>query len=364
MNPLEGHLRARIARQGPLSVEQFMEDALGHPEFGYYMTRDPFGGHGDFTTAPEVSQIFGELIGAWLASVWQAMGGPSPIQLIELGPGRGTLMADALRAVCGVRGLPDAIRVALVETSPVLRRRQEQTLRESGIGSIDWYNDVSQVPAGTSLIVANEFFDALPVRQYVAHRGNWVERRIDTDPNGGGLAFVLDHKPAKPHLPPPGVSPTRDGDILESSPAGLRCMHTIAARLAEFGGAGLVIDYGHATTAVGDTLQAVRGHRYARVLDAPGEQDLTVHVDFAQLARVAMEAGATVHGPVSQAAFLSRLGIDIRLQRLLANARDDDAAAGLVAGARRLIDAKQMGELFKVMAVAGPGVGEPAGFAG
>ena len=364
MTPLEKHLRDRIAESGPLTVEQFMEDALGHPAFGYYMTRDPFGEHGDFTTAPEVSQIFGELIGAWLASVWQAMGTPSPVSLIELGPGRGTLMSDALRATRGVPGFHAAVRVGLVETSLVLRERQEAALSDAGIEAVKWYRDVSQIPPGPSLIVANEFFDALPVRQFVVRDGVWFDRLVGIDPTTDALVFKEADVPAKPHLLPPGMGAVRDGDVAEVSPVGLRCMHTLAARLVDHGGAALIIDYGHAETAVGDTLQAVRGHRYASVLEAPGDQDLTTHVDFAELARVATDAGAVTFGPTRQAAFLSRLGIDIRLQRLLGNAKDDETASALVAGARRLIDAGQMGELFKVLAVTSAGLTEPAGFDG
>lgn len=364
MTPLAGRIRARIARHGPITVQQFMEDALGHAEFGYYMSRDPFGEQGDFTTAPEVSQIFGELIGAWLASLWQSMGAPSPFHLIELGPGRGTLMSDALRAVRGVNGFLDAANVSLIEMSPVLRERQRETLVRAGTDDLQWYRDLSQVAGGPSLIVANEFFDAMPVRQFVRTGGEWRERLVAVDTESDALTFVLADEPAKPHLLPATIGDAAEGDIVEVSPPGLRVMHTLASRLAGNGGAALIVDYGHPKSAVGETLQAVRGHEYARILDAPGEQDLTAHVDFEALGRVACDAGAKVVGPVSQAAFLSRLGIDIRLQRLLANAADDGTAANLVAGARRLIDRDAMGELFKVMAVTSPDLGEPVGFVG
>lgn len=363
MTPLEAHIRARMSKHGPLTVQQFMEDALGHADFGYYMTRDPLGEAGDFTTAPEVSQIFGELIGAWLASVWQSMGAPQSFHLVEMGPGRGTLMNDALRAVKNVPGFLDAASIALIEMSPVLREHQRETLASSGHDAVTWYRDLSQVPPGPSLIVANEFFDAMPVRQFVAQGGQWYERLISVDPDSHDLCFMLADEVAKPHFLPPGIEADRDGEIVEVSPPGLRVMHTLADRLVHHDGAALIIDYGHESSAIGETLQALRGHKYARVLDAPGEQDLTVHVDFEALCRVAGDAGAAVHGPVSQAVFLSRLGIDIRLQRLLASARDETEAQSLLQGARRLIDREAMGELFRVIAVASPRLLPSPGFA-
>jgi len=352
-----------MGKAGPLSIQQFMEEALGNAEFGYYMTRDPFGTAGDFTTAPEVSQMFGELIGAWLVSVWQSMGAPAAFHLVELGPGRGTLMSDALRAVKNVPGFTDAARISLIEMSPVLRDRQRETLEAGGHTDIEWWRDLSQVADGPTLIVANEFFDAMPVRQFVMTDGEWFERLVSIDPDTHDLCYLLSDQPAKPHILPHGLEGGNDGDIVEVSPPGLRVMHTLADRLVKQGGAALVIDYGHEKTAVGETLQALRGHKYARVLDAPGEQDLTVHVDFQELARVAGEAGASIVGPVSQAAFLSRLGIDIRLQRLLGNAADEKVAAELLSGARRLIDPDKMGELFRVMTVASPTLPAPPGFA-
>lgn len=362
MTPLEAHIRSRMSKIGPLSVQQFMEEALGNPDFGYYMTRDPLGAAGDFTTAPEVSQIFGELIGVWLASVWQSMGSPSSFNLIELGPGRGTLMADALRAVKKVPGFAEAAQISLVEMSPVLREKQKQCLSAAGFQQVEWWRDISQIAPGPSLIVANEFFDAMPVRQYVRQGDGWYERLIAIDLDSHELCYRLGDEPAKPHVLPKGIEGGVDGDIIEISPIGLRVMHTIASRLADHGGAALIIDYGHEASAIGETLQALRGHKYTRVLDAPGEQDLTIHVDFAELGRVARDAGAETMGPVSQAAFLSRLGIDIRLQRLLGSAGNEDSAAQLLAGARRLIDPDKMGELFRVLAIRQPGLPLPPGF--
>ena len=364
MSPLAGHLRARIAKQGPLTVQQFMEEALGHPEFGYYMTRDPFGAHGDFTTAPEISQIFGELVGAWLANAWQVMGAPSLIHLIELGPGRGTLMKDVLRACRHLSGFHKAVRVGLVETSPALRACQRETLADTGVDRISWYRDLSQIAAGPSLIVANEFFDAMPVRQFVMRSGNWCERLVDAD--GRGLVFTLSDEPARSHFLPGDMADrsVADGCVIETSPPGLRVMHTLAARLAGQGGAGLIIDYGHTASAVGETLQAVRGHAYADVLDRPGEQDLTAHVDFAALSRVADDAGAEVDGPVTQAAFLSRMGIDIRLQRLLSATDDEAVADGLMSGAQRLMAPQAMGSLFRVLGLRSPMLSALPGFDG
>ncbi len=360
MTPLEAHIRARIARHGPLNVQQFMEEALGNPEFGYYTTRDPFGEAGDFTTAPEVSQMFGELIGAWLASAWQSMGEPDPVNVIELGPGRGTLMADALRAMRGVPGLIGKIQLHLVEISPVLRKRQHDTLGDASVASIDWWRDISQIAAGPSLIVANEFYDALPIRQYVRDLGHWRERMVE--PADAGFRFALSAEPVKAHLIPEIGSEAKNGDIVETSPAGLRSIHTVAQRLLADNGAALIIDYGHTRSALGESLQAVRGHRFSDVLAMPGEQDLTAHVDFAALGTIAESAGAVVHGPVTQAAFLAQLGIDIRLQALMQAAETDETRADLIASARRLIDPDAMGHLFKVMAVTSPALPKPEGF--
>lgn len=357
-NALFDHLRGRILRDGPLTVAQYMEESLGHPEFGYYTTRDPLGARGDFITAPEISQIFGELIGAWCATVWQDMGTPTPFHLVELGPGRGTLMADALRATKSVSGFRDAARVHLIEMSPVLREKQKITLANLPIGSTDpyWHRDLSQVPDGPTIIIANEFFDALPVRQFQHVLASWRERMVDLNEAKDSFVFKLHDQPAKAHLIPDALTHAPDGAWAEVSPAGLRIMHTLADRLTRHDGAALVIDYGHTETTPGDTLQAVQSHGYADVLTSPGEQDLTTHVDFEALGRIAVEAGARLHGPVTQADFLNALGLATRTRRLAANAKDDAQAAAVLSGAERLVDSAQMGSLFKVLGISAAGM--------
>ncbi len=350
------HLRGRIVRDGPLTVAQFMEESLGHPEFGYYITRDPLGARGDFITAPEISQIFGELIGAWAATVWQGMGEPAAFHLVELGPGRGTLMADALRATKSVGGFHHATQVHLIETSPVLRDKQKAALAGHHSESIEphWHRDLSQVPDGPAIVIANEFFDALPVRQFQRILASWRERMVDLNEAKDGLGFHLNDQPAKTHLIPDALKQAPDGSWAEISPAGLRVMYTLADRLTRHGGAALIIDYGHTQTAPGETFQAVQSHGFSDVLASPGEQDLTTHVDFAALGRVAVEAGARLHGPVTQAEFLNDLGLAARTRRLAANAKDDAQTAAVLSGAERLVDTAQMGTLFKVLGVSAP----------
>jgi NADH dehydrogenase [ubiquinone] 1 alpha subcomplex assembly factor 7 len=362
VSPLAQHLRRRIAREGPLTLARFMEEALGNPAFGYYMTRDPFGAAGDFVTAPEISQMFGELIGLWCGAVWQAMGEPRPVCLVELGPGRGTLMADALRALGKVPGFHEAVRVHLVERSPLLRARQRAAMAASGLARPPaWLNDFSQVPREPALVVANEFFDAMPIRQFERAADGWRERLVDA--GDSGFRFVHSPPLARPHLIPEHLREAPEGSVVEVSPAGLRAAHTIADRLRRLPGAALVIDYGHAESAAGDTLQAVRAHAFADPLACPGEADLTAHVDFAALKRVAEAAGARVEGPLAQGDFLERLGIRLRERALLAAATPEQARL-ICTATRRLVDRDRMGSLFKVLGLAHPALPPLPGFAG
>ena len=340
-----------------MTVERYMALCLGHPLYGYYRTRDPLGARGDFTTAPEISQTFGELIGLWAAEVWRAMAEPSPVRLVELGPGRGTLMADALRAARVLPAFHSAAAVHLVETSPALRARQEATLAPAG-APVSWHDDLAEVPDGPAIVVANEFFDAQPIRQFVGTERGWCERLVGL--GDGGLAFGLAPGPAR-DVP----LPVRPGATLDWPSAGLALIGTLAARVAGQGGAALIIDYGHAKSGFGDTLQAVRAHAYADPLADPGEADLTAHVDFALLARAARIAGATVHGPVPQGDFLRALGIDARaaaLKQRATQAQGDaiDAAVARITGSGE----GQMGELFKVLALAAPDLPLLPGFPG
>ena len=361
MTPLEAELRRIIATDGPISVATYMGLCLGHPVHGYYTTRDPFGRAGDFITAPEISQMFGELIGLWAAAVWQTMGAPARLALVELGPGRGTLMADALRAARVVPDFAAALDVRLVETSPVMQGRQQETLATFDV-ALAWHRELTEVPEGPAVVVANEFFDALPVHQAVKTRGGWHERMVGIGPDGR-LTFALhpDPIPGFAAIVPESVAGASTGAVYEWR-SGEVAAET-ARRIAEHGGAALVIDYGHVESALGETFQAVGRHGFADPLAAPGEVDLTAHVDFAALARIARAAGARVHGPLSQGAFLRRLGIDARAAALrakatTAQATDIDAALARLIGTGH----DSMGELFKAMAVADPNLGALPGF--
>lgn len=345
--PLLGELRRLIALDGPISVERYMALCLGHPVHGYYRTRDPLGAAGDFTTAPEISQIFGELLGLWTAEVWHGLGRPGAFHLVELGPGRGTLMADAVRALRAAA--PDCLAAAdlhLVETSPVLRAAQARALPGS---APTWHESIDTLPAGPTITLANEFFDALPVRQYQRTERGWCERRIGLGPDDA-LAFGLSPDPT-PEIAAEGAP----GAILTLPAVGLDLARQLAGRLAREGGALLAIDYGDLYGGTADTLQAVVRHRFADPLAAPGEADLTAQVDFAALGRAAAGEGAVVHGPATQADFLLSLGLAQRAERLAARANSAQAAA-VRAGADRLTDraTRGMGHLFKVMGLAGP----------
>ncbi|NFV82016.1 class I SAM-dependent methyltransferase [Magnetospirillum aberrantis] len=352
MTALSDILAGRIRAGGPITVADFMAEALSHPEHGYYMSREPFGTSGDFTTAPEISQMFGELIGLWAAVTWQAMGCPSRVVLAEMGPGRGTLMRDLLRAAAGVPPFLKAAEVWLVETSPRLRQRQRQTL---GGAEINWAERFEDLPQGPLIMVANELFDALPIRQFEKTGGVWRERMVGLC--GDDFAFV----PGPEHTPevPAEVLAAADGSIVETCPQGRALAATVGARLAGETGAALFVDYGHAQSGVGDTFQAVKRHRFHPVLENPGSADLTAHVDFEALAAAAQPARAW--GPVPQGAFLETLGIRTRAALLAQNA-GPKVAADINGQMRRLIDPGEMGTLFKVLALTNPALPAPIGF--
>ena len=324
MTPLERALRERIAAEGPIGIEAYMEACNAY----YYATRDPFGARGDFITAPEISQMFGEMIGAALADCWKRAGTPDNAIYAELGPGRGTLAADALRMM---RAAGFSGEVHFVETSPIMRKMQKELVPEAR-----WHESIDDLPARPLLLVANEFLDALPIRQHVGE----IERRVTVA--AGGLAF------------------DRDGEIVETSPARDEAISSIATCLAAMGGAALFIDYGHARSGPGDTLQAVRGHVYAALLADPGEQDLTSHVDFEAAGAAARDAGAAVTLLVTQGEWLIRLGIEARAQAL--SRANPEKAADVEAALERLTSRDQMGELFKVLAIHSPDWPVPAGF--
>jgi NADH dehydrogenase [ubiquinone] 1 alpha subcomplex assembly factor 7 len=359
VNPLGGLLRRLIREHGPIDVGRYMALALAHPEHGYYTSRDPLGSAGDFVTAPEISQLFGELLGLALAQSWLEAGRPRPALLAELGPGRGTLMADALRAAGAVPGFREAIELHLVEAGPVLRARQAELLRAH---APIWHGSLQGVPETAPLfLIANEFFDVLPLRQFVRSAGRWHERLVTVDDADDALRFTLSPRPAPPGWLD-GAGPAPDGAVLEVAPAREALAQELGRRLAAQGGLALLIDYGEAGgDAFADTFQAVRGHRSADPLASPGEADLTAHVDFAAIARAARLGGAEAYGPVEQGGFLRRLGLDLRLERLLRSASPTQATL-LEAGAERLAAPEEMGRLFKVLALTAPGAPVPPGF--
>ena len=334
---LRDQLVARIAATSPMSVADYMAECLGHPVLGYYTTRDPLGAAGDFTTAPEISQMFGELIGLALAQAWLDRG-LGEVTLAELGPGRGTLMADILRATRGVAGFHDAVRLHLVETSPALREKQRTAL--AGV-PVTHHASVATLPDAPLLLVANEFFDALPVRQFVREGGFWRERVVGLA--DGALAFGLSGPVMVPELG--GRDDVRDGGLVELCPAVPAIMEEIAGRIAAHGGAALVIDYG-GWRSLGDTLQALKDHAFDDPLAHPGEADLTAHVDFEALARAA--TGLVASRLTPQGVFLERLGITPRA-RAIAERLGGAGLDAHVAAHRRLTHPDEMGNLFKVL---------------
>ena len=351
MTALADLVRARIAEEGPMRIDAFMALALGHPTLGYYATRDPLGAGGDFTTAPEISQMFGELTGLWLVQAWLDQGGPAPFVLAEFGPGRGTLMRDALRAARAVPEFLAAARLWLVETSATLRARQAETLAAH---APRWASRPAELPAGPLFAVANEFLDALPIRQVRRTDAAWSERTVV----GVGGGFALAWGPPRPDADLdrrfPGLA---DGAVAEIGEAAEAFAAGLGARIAATGGAALLVDYG-AWDGWGDTLQALRRHAPADPLADPGEADLTAHVRFRPLAEAARPARAC--GPVGQGAFLERLGIT---ERALALARGKPAeeAAAIAAAHRRLTHTGEMGNLFQVLAFLPEGAPPPPG---
>jgi NADH dehydrogenase [ubiquinone] 1 alpha subcomplex assembly factor 7 len=359
--PLETEIRRRIAAAGPMPVNEYMTLCLVDAEHGYYTTRDPFGAGGDFITAPEVSQMFGEMIGLWMAAVWKQMGSPENMRVVEIGPGRGTMMKDALRAAKVMPAFRDAVVIHLVEISPALVAYQQRTLEPLSM-PIYWHPALADVPAGPAIVLANEFFDALPINQAVKSERGWHERLIEID-SAGYLAFTIapDPIPQFDRLLPPAVRTAPVDSIFEwrSDNVGFE----LGTRLARDGGAALVIDYGHAQSAAGETLQAIGKHAYANPLSMPGGIDLTAHVDFQALGNAIEAMGTNGYGPITQSQLLRRLGIVTRAASLKAKAADA-VAAEIDAALNRLISEGEagMGALFKAATFAHPSLGVPPGF--
>lgn len=353
--PLEAEIRKLIERAGPMPVARYMEICLAHPSYGYYMSRDPFGREGDFITAPEVSQMFGELLGLWAASVWKSMGSPASIRLIELGPGRGTMMMDAIRALRVVPAFFQALSVHLVEISPTLRDKQKKNLPNSK-PNISWHDSLDDVPDGPAIIFANEYFDALPVQQAVRAEDGWHERVVELD-DRGRLRFGAAPQPMGHFevLIPPVVRAAPVGAVFEWRHNSET--RKLAHRLKLQGGAALVIDYGHTRSNAGDTFQAIARHSFADPLKTPGLADLTAHVDFQALAQAAEDVGARSFGPVEQGAFLKHLGIEARAATLM-NKAEPAVVADINSALKRLTGTGRgcMGALFKVLGLASPDI--------
>jgi NADH dehydrogenase [ubiquinone] 1 alpha subcomplex assembly factor 7 len=356
--PLARELRRMIVMEGPITVERYMGLCLGHPQYGYYMTRDPLGAAGDFITAPEVSQMFGELIGLWAAQCWLDMGQPAAVRLVECGPGRGTLMRDALRAALVVPGLRQALHIELVETSPVLKAHQLRALSGCGV-PVAWHADMATIPQGDPLIViGNEFLDALPIRQYIRQEGHWHERLVGCEQDGFIFGLARDFEASL-------VQDAPEGSVLELGVVAAGFLKALASRLKADGGAALFLDYGHVKSGFGDTLQAVKQHDFVDPLATPGEADITAHVDFAALIRIAKSIGLPHYGPLEQATFLRMLGLDVRAETLLGKVQDGHQRQAVASAYQRLTDITPtgMGRLFKVVAFTAPGQAAPPAFA-
>ena len=351
----ETSFQSRLKTSLPLSLGDYMAMCNAY----YYTSRDPLGAGGDFTTSPEISQMFGELVGLWIADYWIKMGEPSVFTLVECGPGRGTLMADILRTFRFVPGLGDAARVVLLETSDALMQKQKNVLQEYEIKHIS--DIVNLESEGPVFIIGNEFLDALPMEHFAYAEGKWQQKQVISDADS--FAFVSDGEDYTSDLElylNARSSPSA-GDILEVSPAREAFVQECCQVISEQGGALLFIDYGYAQPAFGETFQALKNHQYVDVLEMPGEADLTSHVDFYTMKEVITAAGLDVYGPTTQGEYLNRLGLQIRADRLKSKASPDEAR-DIDLACHRLSGAREMGQLFKVIAGVSHGTPSPEGF--
>lgn len=352
---IEQCLVSDIEQNGPLPIARFMEIVLGHPEYGYYMRQDPFGVDGDFTTAPEISQMFGEMIGLWLADIWMQFGQPEEFILLECGPGRGTMMADILRVTRNIRGFHDALDVHLLETSPVLRSKQEAALKDC---RVSWHESLESVSGGVPVfIIANEFFDALPVRQFQFDGQKWQERKIEFRDGFQWLLEDIDFDPADAmNLPIP-----TSNEVLEISGERDGFANEMARIIKRDKGAALIIDYGYLKPGYGDTLQALYKHKHVETLSHIGEADLTAHVNFARLNDIFDRQGLDIMGMNTQGGFLKNLGIQVHASKLLQKAGEQQGE-DIQNALHRLTHSDEMGTLFKVTGVSYGAKINPAGF--
>ncbi len=331
-----------IEKRGGLSVDEYMRLALSHPEHGYYIKQDPFGATGDFITAPEISQIFGEIIGIWCLQQWVRLNTPSPISLVEAGPGRGTLMKDLIRGSKVMEEFHYAVNIHLIETSPILRSLQKQNLSND----ITWHFDCSTLPPEPIIFIANELFDALPIQQFIKQDNKWLERIIQND----GEKLYFDRREVKaPPIPASLINKAPSGSIYEYCPEAHRMMKQICQHIKNYGGVALLIDYGHTEDACGDTLQAVKNHQYISIFEHIGNADLTAHVNFARLSEAVKSFGLQT-SITTQREFLAQNGLKIRLEQLLKQATTEQADQ-LKTAYERLTSKQQMGQLFKAMVI-------------
>jgi NADH dehydrogenase [ubiquinone] 1 alpha subcomplex assembly factor 7 len=352
--PLKEILVSQIRQGGPIDLPTFMQIALGHPQHGYYSTREAIGAQGDFTTAPEISQLFGEMIGLWIIDSWHTLGSPDTINLIEPGPGRGTLMVDIVRTI--TRASPLRPQVHLIETSPHLTELQQTRL------DAHWHQHLSTVPDGPFIMVANEFFDALPIHQYEMTDQGWAEAFIDIAEDGNLCRSLRPTSAPDPTTKPPSFGTAKPGSILETCPAAEQFVVDVAHRIRRDGGIALLIDYGYAAPVFGDSLQALFEGAYGDPFDNPGQADLTAHVNFAALEMIARDHSLDSHGPIEQGRFLEQLGLHVRADTLKQQASVAQRAE-IDLAVRRLTAPDQMGSLFKVMALSGGAGTQLAGFA-
>lgn len=354
------HLQQKIRQSGPITIAEYMSLALHDPQFGYYRTKEPIGKDGDFVTAPEISQMFGELLGVWLVTYWQMIHSPEDAILVELGAGKGTLMSDILRSAKKVPNFLPSREVHIIDINPALIKEQQKALQAYDY-KLNWHEDLSSLPDKPALFIANEFFDALPITQCIWREGEWRERLVGLDDHGA-LTFTHSEQPTlNCRKIPSDFKEAREGDIYEFSEASMHITEQMAAHIKKHGGGALIIDYGYALNKLKDTLQAVKEHRYHDVLDSPGEADITAHVNFPSLQEAAFSKGCKAHIDVTQGELLVDLGIQVRAA-MLARGKSAKDREQMMGDVERLISPEHMGILFKCMAITPPNTPAPYGF--